>query len=165
VFACGCSYDISEWTDKQLTKKIVHAVARLLHVETKAVKKCVGWLCAHTYYMLHPGVPSWISLLVRGWSRSRALAAQMDSLTLAQLQGLLARDFGLHIGNGEMFSEDTSIKWIVANRLVRHCVGKRKRGVSVLLHPASACCNLRWCFASHADQGSPAGPATVHKPG
>ena len=51
--------------------------------------------------------------------RGKALSEQMDSLTLAQLQGLLARDFGLHIGNGEMFAEHTTIRFLVANRLVR----------------------------------------------
>ena len=78
--------------------------------------------------------------------RGKALSEQMDSLTLAQLQGLLARDFGLHIGNGEMFAEHTTIRFLVANRLVRPTAPMRvaivvlvpPRGVHLVV-PAHAC--------------------------
>ena len=137
----GPRYNILEWTDKQLAKQLAHAAARLMHVQVKSVQKydaarlCLRRCsCGAVHCQTSNGC-------VRG-CRGVPLAEQMDSLTLAQLQGALARDFGLHIGNGEMFSEKMTIRYIVANRLVRCCA----RGGTPVTH---ACVWLTLVLPQH----------------
>ena len=42
----GPRYDIRQWSDKQLSKQLTHAVARLLHADIRAVRKYVLHMAA-----------------------------------------------------------------------------------------------------------------------
>ena len=109
------------WGDDQLRQELVKAVATLAGIPAADVN---WFVCVVVFSATTMAQRFTIAVCGSCWAvpmsaSSEPLSTHMDSLVLFQMHQELSSKYGLYMSDDDMYADNSSINYIIANRLVR----------------------------------------------